>query len=114
MGRLILKLASQQSKTAVFLDWKPEAFVSDSGFFWTSFGRSSGAPEGFRRASRRFPEENNKKTGNKYVKIKLFISQRLCTHSAFLLFHNPIFDMSTGVPAWEMIGCESEYSHSSP
>jgi hypothetical protein len=27
-----------------------------------------------------------------------FISQRLCTHSAFLFFHNPIFVMSKVFP----------------
>jgi hypothetical protein len=42
------------------------------------------------------------------------ILQSLCTHSAFSLFHNPIFVMSTGFPASEMIGCEKEYSQIIP
>ena len=81
-----------------------------SGFLCTSFGSSSGAPEGFRKDSRRIPEENNKKTGNKYEEGKIawffpgrnnriFISQRLCTHSAILPFYTAIFDMLTGFPA---------------
>ena len=85
-------------------------FVSASGFLCTSFGSSSGAPEGFRKDSRRIPEETNKKTGNKYEEDKnawffpgrnnrIFISQRLCTHSAILAFYTPIFGMSTGFPA---------------
>jgi len=41
--------------------------------FWDSsqilrrfFGSSSGAPEGFPKDSRRIPEENNKRTRNRY------------------------------------------------
>ena len=41
-------------------------FVSASGFLCTFFGSSSGAPEGFPKVSRRIPEENNKKKGNRY------------------------------------------------
>jgi hypothetical protein len=45
-------------------------FGIPSGFLCTSFGSSSGAPEGFREDSRRIPEENNKKTGIEYDEIK--------------------------------------------
>jgi hypothetical protein len=57
-------------KLTLFSNWKRGGFGIPSGFLCTSFGSSSGAPEGFRRDSRRIPEENNKKTGNKYESDK--------------------------------------------
>ena len=45
-------------------------FVFASGFLFASFGSSSGATEELPKASRRIPEENNKKTGIGYDEIK--------------------------------------------
>ena len=45
-------------------------FENPSGFFRTFFGNPSGTPEGFRKDSRRIPEENNKKTGNRYKEVQ--------------------------------------------
>ena len=42
----------------------------------------------------------------KIIKALKNIIQSLCTHSAFFLFYDHIFVMSTGFPAPEMTGCE--------
>jgi hypothetical protein len=79
------------------------AFGIPSGFLYTSFGSSSGAPEGFREDSRRISEENNKKTGNRDEKY-LFHRASACTLQ--FRFYSTPFLRSTELPASEMIGCE--------
>jgi hypothetical protein len=66
MNLFDVKIGFWIAKNGICLNWKANAFVSASGFLCASFGNPSGTPEGFREDSRRIPEENKKKTRNRY------------------------------------------------
>ena len=83
-------------------------FGVSSGFLCRFFGNPSGAPEGFRKDSRRIPEENIKKTGNRYEEFKNTrpgISQNLFHRGSvhtlhFYFFTTPFLWCQQGIRHW--------------